>query len=280
MSRDRKGDVKPEKCDLWSYPQYYPVTFSGVSEMKEINFVSYNNNAGVGGGGILSPLSLNAETRSPPISLIKHQPYLEGFGESSILAGYSDGHQLEIVQEQQQQLHQSHSRLNEGRSSRGGFSSASPRSSGGESCSRESSGSSAGGGGEGTSRRHRQETDSQREERLRKNAERGKVRRLEESEDQRQRRLARNAERGKLRRMEESRDKREERLKKNADRQKARRNKESPEERQLRLWKNAERQRIRRNQVSTTSSPIKSEFTEWGVEMDASICYTEDEDRH
>lgn len=115
--------------------------------------------------------------------------------------------------------------------------------SGNESCGRESTTS---------SRRVRNETLDQRLERLRKNAERGKLRRMEETEEQRQRRLARNAERGKLRRMEESQSKREERLRKNAERQKARRSKESPDERKLRLWKNAERQRIRRNSLPST----------------------------
>lgn len=250
MSRERKAELKPDKCDLWSYPQYYPVTFSG-SEMKEINFINYNSSQGTGGGaahGILSPLSLNADGRSPSI---KHQPYLDGFADASILAAYGDGQQIAlhgIVHEQ----HLQQSRLHEEDGNRVGFSS--PRSSsGGESCSRESSTS---------SRRHRQESVGQRQERLRKNAERGKLRRLEETEDQRQRRLARNAERGKLRRMEESQDKRDDRLRKNAERQKARRNKESPEERQLRLWKNAERQRIRR---STSTTAIKVELSDCTV---------------
>lgn len=220
-------------------------------------------------GGILSPLSLNAtnmSSGSPASHGIKHQPYLDGvFGDSSILS-YSDGqpvsmHAISIGGQEQphQQLihipsshHLSQSRLSMNERAGNGYSSASPRSSsGGESCSRESTSS--------TSRRMRQETVSQREERLRKNAERGKMRRQEESEDQRLRRLARNAERGKLRRMEESMDKREERLKKNAERQKARRNKETPEERQLRLWKNAERQRIRRSTMSGGSEEILDE---------------------
>lgn len=67
-----------------------------------------------------------------------------------------------------------------------------------------------------------------------------------ETESQRLRRLKKNAERGKLRRREESVDKRQERLRKNAERQKARRNMETTEERKLRLQLNAERQRVRR----------------------------------
>lgn len=249
MSRERRADAAKDK-DLWGYPQYYT-----AADFQ----------------GILSPLSLNGSaeplgshsSRSPGV--IKREPYLDNtrpndvFGDSGNLLAYGDSqqiglHDVIIVTEPSSPEHH-HSRLHEESVGAGSCNSHSSNSGSGigDSCSESNCSISR--------RRRRLETVSQRQERLRKNAERGKMRRLEETDEQRHRRLARNAERGKLRRMEESQAKREERLRKNAGRQKARRNQETPEERQLRLWKNAERQRIRRNAMAITT--IKEEFVEY-----------------
>lgn len=290
MNRERKGEAKHDKSDLWSsYPAYYP--YGGDLPSKELtaSFVNYQ-------GGILSPLSLNAgvdpslvaSSGRVPSSAIKHQPYLDSrtnnnngmndsvlhgvFSDSPlddkhhtgfahlVQSSYEDNHQIPLptggVGGSSSNHNNNHSHLLQHHHSPhhdGNQSSAGSTSSGGSS--RESS------------RRLRQETSGQRQERLRKNAERGKLRRLEETDEQRNRRLARNAERGKLRRLEESPDKRSDRLKKNAERQKARRNKESPEERQLRLWKNAERQRIRRSSLTG----IKIEFPDYSNGLPAHL---------
>lgn len=289
MNRERKGEAKHDKSDLWSsYPAYYP-SYNGDLPSKELtsSFINYQ-------GGILSPLSLNAGVDPSLVAnsgrvstAIKHQPYLDSRNNNnsmndSVLHGvfadsplddkhhtgfahlvqsaYEDNHQIPLPSggggsgssnnNHNHLLQHHHSPHEDGRD---GHSSSVSTSSGGSS--RESS------------RRLRHETSGQRQERLRKNAERGKLRRLEETDEQRNRRLARNAERGKLRRLEESPDKRSDRLKKNAERQKARRNKESPEERQLRLWKNAERQRIRRSSLTG----IKIEFPDYSNGLPAHL---------
>lgn len=267
-SRERKAET--------SYTQFYPTYHEQQQLPKDHQQLSFINGgratlASPGGGIKHQPYldtrvhhshSMNDTTlvfADSPLNTILDDKHHPGFSQLV----YGDSHQIILHGSPTESLeivtsHSSHhdhlhihdhehshiSREHEARSVREGSSSAS---------------TSSGGSCESSSRRLRLETATQRQERLRKNAERGKLRRLEETEEQRQRRLARNAERGKLRRLEESLDKRSERLKKNAERQKARRNRESPEERQLRLWKNAERQRIRRS----TLNGIKIEFPDY-----------------